>query len=223
MLFAAIAEELKPTGLILRGGFHPEPADAVPGSVGTLVLVGNAGMAMWQAFAREAGAGSGSGNPLDDWIRERLTGIADDLGAVPLFPFGGPPFLPFQRWAQRAEPTYPSPLGLLIHPDYGLWHAYRGALAFAERIDLPAPDSRPSPCESCADKPCLATCPVEAFSGDGYDVPACVSHLATRAGADCVEDGCRARRACPVGRDFVYAREQAGFHMRAFFAANRRD
>lgn len=221
MLFATIAEALKPTGLILRGGFHPEPADAVPGHVGTLVLIGNAGAPMWRAFERGAGEYAGSRNPLDDWVRDRLTLIAGDLGATALFPFGGPPFLPFQRWAQRAEPSYPSPLRLLIHPDYGLWHAYRGALAFPEKFDLPAPDSRPSPCASCADKPCLGACPVEAFTGDGYDVPACVSHLATRTGADCVEEGCRARRACPIGREFVYAPEQAEFHMRAFFAANR--
>ena len=31
-----------------------------------------------------------------------------------------------------------SPLGILIHPDWGLWHSYRGALAFRERLDLPA-------------------------------------------------------------------------------------
>ena len=37
----------------------------------------------------------------------------------------------------RAEAVAPSPLGILIHPDYGLWHAYRGALAFAERLALP--------------------------------------------------------------------------------------
>ena len=37
-------------GLIVRGGFHPTPADGVPGDPATLVLVGNVGPAMWQAF-----------------------------------------------------------------------------------------------------------------------------------------------------------------------------
>ena len=40
-----------------------------------------------------------------------------------LFPFGGPPHFPFQQWARRAEPVHPSPIGLLIHPIYGLWHS----------------------------------------------------------------------------------------------------
>jgi hypothetical protein len=29
-------------------------------------------------------------------------------------------------------------------------------------------------------------------------------------------EGCRARRACPVGRDYRYAPDQAAFHMRPF-------
>ncbi len=207
-------------GLIARGGFHPGPDDGVPGDPGTLVLVGNAGPDMWRAFAAARGRYTDSANPLDDWVRDTLTGIAGELDAAALFPFGGPPFLPFQRWAQRAEPVHASPLGILIHPEYGLWHAYRGALAFTGRLDLPPPGGRPSPCESCADRPCLSACPVDAFGSDGYDVPACTAHIATAAGTDCMETGCRARRACPVGRDHVYEPDHAAFHMAAFRAAN---
>jgi hypothetical protein len=137
---------------------------------------------------------------------------------MPLFPFDGPPFLPFQRWAQKAEPVHPSPLGILIHPDWGLWHAYRGALAFAERIDLPLPDRRSSPCESCAGKPCLTACPVGAFTSAAYDVPTCVTHISAPAGAECIT-GCLARRACPVGLGYHHIAEQARFHQRAFLAA----
>jgi len=215
-----IAEALAPYGLMVRGGFHPTPADAVPGDPATLVMVGNAGPAMWRALAAaQAGADDGSANPLDDWVHAILTGVATQFDAIPLFPFGGPPFLPFQRWAQRAEPVHPSPLGVLIHPDHGLWHAYRGALAFEQKLDLPARAAQPRPCDTCADKPCLSACPVDAFGGAGYDVPTCVAHISKTAGADCMELGCRARRACPVGRDHVYAPEQAAFHMAAFLRA----
>lgn len=220
--FPYLETAIRKTGLTPRGGFHPDGSDNVTGDPGTLVLVGNAGPTMWDAYVRDRAGYAGCANPLDDWIRDRLTGLAEELGATPLFPFGGPPFLPFQRWAQRAEPVYPSPLGLLIHPDHGLWHAYRGALAFPEVIDLPAFDARASPCESCADKPCLSTCPVGAFGFDGYDVPACVAHLETPAGQDCMELGCRARRACPVEVSAAYAPDQAEFHMGAFRAAQRK-
>ncbi|NKB47859.1 MAG: ferredoxin [Alphaproteobacteria bacterium] len=213
-----ITNVLAPHGLMLRGGFHPTPDDGVPGDPATLVLVGNAGPDMWNAFtAVQAGGCYGdSANPLDDWVHEVLSDAAAQLGATPLFPSGGPPHLPFQRWAQRAEAVAPSPLGVLIHPDYGLWHAYRGALAFDERLDLPPRDTRPRPCDTCADKPCLATCPVDAFGTDGYNVPICVGHISTPEGADCMDLGCRARRACPVGPDYIYEPTNAAFHMAAF-------
>lgn len=205
---------LQPLGLIVFGAFHPVADDGVPGDPGSLVLVGNAGPAMWHAFSRDRPTG---GDTLDSWVGTRLNAVAETIGATALFPFGGPPFLPFQRWAQRSGSARPSPLGILIHPDYGLWHAYRGALAFSGRLDLPPADGRPSPCENCADKPCLSACPVGAFSAtEGYDVVACVAHLATPAGVDCNDLGCRARRACPVGRDHVYAPSQAAFHMAGF-------
>ena len=37
-------------GLILRGGFWPSGEDEVPGAPATLLLVGNAGPAMWSHF-----------------------------------------------------------------------------------------------------------------------------------------------------------------------------
>ena len=185
---------------------------------GTLVLAGNVGGSLWRAFSRRRQAAD-EPDALDGWTGRVLGPLAAELGGQALFPFGGPPYLPFQRWARRAEPVHPSPIGPLIHPDHGLWHAYRGALAFGERLDLPPRDTRPSPCESCADKPCLSSCPVGALTTGGYDVPACAAHLATEAGADCMEQSCRARRACPVGRENAYGPEQSRFHMAAFLRA----
>lgn len=214
---AAIEAALAPHGLIPRGGFHPAPRDAVPGAPATLVLVGNAGPAMWSAFriARRDEPG-----PLDAWCRRVLDGVARDLGARALFPFDGPPWLPFPTWAMKADTVYPSPIGPLIHPVFGLWHAYRGALAFDAPVPLPAPPTAPNPCRSCADRPCLAACPVEALTEGAYDVPVCASHVASPDGAACLNRGCAARRACPVGRDFVYDPEQARHHMAAFVGGN---
>jgi hypothetical protein len=149
--------------------------------------------------------------------------LAEAWGARALFPFGGLPHLPFVAWAKRAEPVAESPLGILIHPDYGLWHAYRGALAFAEALALPPRAERPRPCDTCADQPCLSACPVDAFTAEGYDVSACADHLAAPAGADCMAEACRARRACPIGRDTIYVPEQARFHMTHFLEARRRE
>ena len=111
---------------------------------------------------------------------------------------------------------------MLIHPVYGLWHAYRGALAFGERVPVPAAETGTYPCDACPDKPCLTTCPVAAFGPQGYRVAACARHIETPEGADCMTLACRARRACPVGRAFVYDPPQAAFHMAAFRAARQR-
>lgn len=213
-------------GLLALAGFHPAPGDGAPQGTATLFLVGNAGPAMWEAFAAATPpkAIAGARRPLDEWTKRVIDKIADRLGCRAVYPFDGPPYAPFQRWALKAGGVFPSPIGPLIHPEYGLWHAYRGALAFAERIALPAPPEARSPCETCAGKPCLTTCPVGAFTLDAepparYDVPKCVAHVSSAAGTDCLGGGCLARRACPVGRDYAYGTEQARFHMRKFLAA----
>ncbi len=210
-------------GLALRGGFHPAAGDGVPAlpdgrPVATLMLLGFVGGSGWDRFAAAPEATDGQADPLDRWSRRIIGALAARSDAVALFPFGGPPYLPFGRWAQRSEPVYPSPLGLLIHPDWGLWHSYRGALGFAEALDLPAPDRRVSPCIGCP-QPCLAACPVKAFGPAGYDVPRCVALLDGPAGDDCLRGGCLARRACPVAPDRRSAPAQAAFHMAAFHAA----
>src|SRR5262249_44638381 len=151
-------------------------------------------------------------DPLNDFTRRVVSEIANDCNATALFPFDGPPHLPFQRWAQRAESVHISPIGLLIHPDFGLWHAYRGALAFADRLDFPPPNYRPSLCASCSERPCLNACPVKAFKGGGYDVESCVNHILSVAGEACLSRACLARRACPIGPTFAYELAQATFH-----------
>jgi len=224
MDLAAVAAVAEAQGLACRGAFHPAPADGVPdlpngGTTATLMLLGLVGGAGWAGFAASPEAVDGGSHALDRWSRRVVGAVAEALGGHALFPFGGPPYLPFQRWAQRAEPVFPSPLGILIHPDWGLWHSYRGAVALPERLALPLQDRRPSPCESCAEKPCLTACPVGAFTPGGYAVPTCAAHIAAPEGADCMARGCRARRACPIGAEHRYGPAQAGFYMRAFRAS----
>ena len=204
-------------GLAFRGAFRPGDGDGI--AAGTLVLLGFAGAQGWPAFAASAEAGDGRPDPLDRWSRRVIDGLASCCGGVALYPFGGPPWHPFQRWARRAEPVHPSPLGLLIHPDWGLWHSYRGAIALPTRLILPPPDQRPNPCETCTARACLASCPVGAFDANGYHDAACVAHIAAPAGAGCVASGCAARHACPVGAAHRQGAAQAQFHMRAFRAS----
>jgi hypothetical protein len=209
VLTAIVNESFTPLGW-----FAPGPEDGIEAAdrpVRFVILIGNAGPQMFRRFRRERGASAGS---LDDWCRSVIGPLAERLGAEAVFPFDSPA-PPFLSWAMRSGSVHQSPLGLGIHADYGLWHAYRAALLFPVAFDLPRAASR-NPCESCEGKPCLAACPVAAFTGAGYDVDRCVDHLESAAGADCMAGGCLARRACPVGRAFQYELHQASFHMAAF-------
>jgi len=225
--YARLAAALESVGLSAFGGFHPTTEDGVPTlndgrPVGTLVMVGNVGPDMWRHFASAPEFADGP-DPLNRWSARVLGEVAEAVRATVWFPFSGPPYLPFVAWAKRAAPVVESPLGILIHPDYGLWHAYRGALGFAERLALPPADRRPRPCDACAAQPCLGACPVAAFDGRRYRVAECAAHVSGPQGGDCLNLGCRARRACPVGREYHYATAQARFHMDSFLRARHRD
>jgi ferredoxin len=211
-------------GLAVRGGFYPEPGElaaALPGvSAACIVLLGFTGSVQWHHFASSPEARDGEPHPLDRWSRRMIGTLAHEFGAVDIYP-SARPLLPFQRFSRRSEPVHPSPIGLLIHPKWGLWHAYRGALVLERRIDLPAIEQAPSPCAACAAQPCLSACPVQAFRGGSYDVEACARHVESPAGSECRERGCLARRACPIGTEFGYLEEQARFHTAAFLRARR--
>jgi hypothetical protein len=221
-VFASISAALSPHGLILRGGFFNFAVneEAPPGPSGdparALLLVGQAGGAPWPHFqAWLAKQPPGIDNPLDTWSRAIIGVVAEEFGARAVSP-SDRPFLPFQQWAMRAEGLKPSPLGVLMHPRYGLWHAYRGALLFDAELALPAAPPPAHLCASCVEKPCLKTCPVNAFSSDGFAYAACLAHVRGPAGSACREGGCLARNACPYGRAYRYPAEEQAFHMRAF-------
>ena len=210
--YLSIVTAFATTGLAVRGGFVPASADGLPG-VRSVVLIGNAGPSMWPAFAASR---RDEPDPLDHWAKRVVDPIAADLGATAVHP-NDKPFQPFQRWARAAEPVHPSPLGILIHPDFGLWHAYRAALLFPYTVEgLPRRADTPSPCDRCLEKPCLTACPVSAFAGKTYNVAACAGHLRSGNEPDCARLGCRARDACPVAPNHRYTDEHIGFHMAAF-------
>ena len=223
LAWASIAQTIEQRGLAAYGAFaldDDERQGALAGAA-TIALVGLGGRRGWAAFCASPEAEDGAADPLDRWSRRVVDGLAAELGARALYPFDGPPHWPFQRWARRAAPMHVSPLGLLIHASDGLWRSYRGALAFGERLAVPSSPVTASPCETCRARPCLSACPVGAFTGAGYDVAACAAHLSDPAGRDCMERGCRARRACPIGAERAQPPGEAAFHMRAFLAARR--
>jgi hypothetical protein len=225
-LCSEIASELSTHSLILRGGFNfPAEEIAPPGPSGapakSLLLVGNAGAANWPHFLRWRGSQpAGLKNPLDTWSRNVIDAVAERFAARAVYP-SQKPYLRFQQWATRAEGLKPSPLGILMHPQYGLWHAYRGALLFDIELALPAPEKKNHLCDACIGKPCLKACPVGAYSQAGFAYGDCLAHAGGDRGEPCRSGGCLNRNACPYGAEYRYPAAVQAFHMESFLRAGR--
>lgn len=216
-----IAAALNEHGLTLRGGFVFEEGDDAPFGLSarpakSVLLVGQAGAASWPHFLRwRLSQPEGLKNPLDTWSREVIGEVAAEFGARSVSP-SDKPYLPFQQWAMRAESLMPSPLGILMHPEYGLWHAYRGALLFDAEIEVEAPQKPIHLCDLCDGKPCLKSCPVEAYSSAGFAYQECLGHVHGAIGGPCRTGGCLDRNACPFGVAYRYPAEVQAFHMASF-------
>ena len=217
-----IARRAGEHGLVVRGGFTPAPEDAVPLlnnglSANTLLLFGNAGSSIWQSFSTSAEYRDGEADPLNRWSTRIGNMLAAEWGGDALFPFGGPPYQPFLKWAKKSEDLASSKLGMLIHPVYGLWHAYRFAVALPIRISItPEEHAGYHACSGCAHQRCLNVCPVKAFDGTQYDVEACYKYLVSNPDSACQRLGCAARKACPEGAGYEYQPAHAAFHMEKF-------
>lgn len=187
-----------------------------------LILIGNGGSEIWRSFVSSQEYLDTLDNPMDRWSRCIGEDLARRLNGRAIFPWEGPPYAPFLDWASKAGQVFPSPVSMFIHWEYGLWHAWRFALALSLPLSGYLPLSRElSPCEGCP-QPCLDACPVEAFSGAGYRVHDCVDYLQSDQKSACRETGCAARHACPVGSAYRYEAEHAQFHMAAFLKSRLR-
>ncbi|QND61055.1 4Fe-4S dicluster domain-containing protein [Mesorhizobium huakuii] len=223
-MIEGITAALGANGLILRGGFvFSDNDDAAHGASGvpakSVLLVGQAGAAPWPHFLRwRERQPQQIANPLDSWSRQVIGDVAAAFGARAVSP-SDKPYLPFQQWAMRAEGLKPSPLGILMHPQYGLWHAYRGALLFEDEIALPQQGEMIHLCDACVAKPCLKSCPVDAYSREGFAYQACLAHVRGANGGPCRSGGCLDRNACPYGTEYRYPPDVQAFHMASFALA----
>ncbi len=124
---AALSEALSGHGLRLRGGLSFSAVEDAPllssgaPAVG-LVLIGPAGGSLWPAFSAWHADHPLLDHPLDSWSKAVVGPIAARFarrrGIRPIHPTSR-----FQRWARAAEGLEASPLGILAHPTFGLWHS----------------------------------------------------------------------------------------------------
>lgn len=185
----------------------------------SVVLVGNGGRALWQALVEHARKQPGwwqRAHPLDDFIRrvveaEFLPMLAG-AGAGVVYPFSTSPVrLDFMELARAAGLVGPSLLGVLVHPVFGPWIAFRAALLLTAELDAPGPALGFDPCPGCVARSCLPACPAGAVSDpEGWNVGLCSRFRVAPQGA--CNAGCHARIACVLGPEHRYSAEELAYH-----------
>ncbi len=189
------------------------------------IVASQAGGEYWEQMKRMRAADpalAAHEHPLDTFTRrnaERLRGLLGAACTGVGFPFDDDP-VDFLGVAQRLGMGKPSRLVILIHPEYGLWFAFR-MIFFVRDVEGVLPLAEPltsTPCDAC-DGPCVTACPAGAVKGDPgserLDYPASFRFRLAHEGV--CADACAARLACPAGAAYRYPLDfVAHSHHRAF-------
>ncbi len=178
-----------------------------------LVMLGHGGRQFWEAMSENDWKVA---DPIDTYsIRIANLFIEQTLPSFDnLFLFPKQNYLiPLQQLGELAGWCHPSPLGLGISPQFGVWYAYRAAFLTSAPLPLTSFPTKASPCDSCQTKPCIFTCPVEAVGNiDQFNLTNCAEHrIAVQ--SSCA-DRCLARMACPIAPEHRYSLAQINYHYR---------
>jgi epoxyqueuosine reductase len=195
----------------------------------SIVILGNGGGDFWRAFTDHAARHPGwmeRENPLDDFTRLTIDShvspalLAAGIGCAPVFPFVGGSTLDFMRLGRLAGVAGPSIIGVLAHPAFGPWIAFRAALLLDADADQPGEAAGFDPCPSCSTRDCVAACPAGAVTfAAGWDIPRCLTHR-VEAEAQCAPR-CHARVECVIGREHRYSQDELAYHQERALRAMR--
>lgn len=192
----------------------------------TFLLIGHAGPAFWSACqgseqAREP-------DPVDQFTQiqviEALKLFLPETDYRLLYP-AADCRLPLQDLGAIAGWHRPSPLGIGIHPDAGLWFAYRALVLVDEEWkksdELSPADLGVDHCVNCKTQDCISACPPSALGmGQAPDLLRCCQ-FRVESNSVC-EKQCLARNACPVSPHQRYSQGQIQHHYSASLESLRR-
>jgi hypothetical protein len=196
----------------------------------SIVIVGNGGGDFWRAFSDFANSHPGwrdRANPLDDFTREiierEVVPALCESGSqcLAVFPFiNGGSTLNFIELAKLAGLGGPSIIGVVVHPVYGPWIAFRAALILNIDLDSPGEALGFDPCLGCVPRGCISACPATAVAFPaGWEIPRCLTHR-VEVEPDCAAR-CHARVGCVLGPEHRYPDDELAYHQRHALIAMR--
>jgi hypothetical protein len=209
---------------------EPYKARALDSRARSIVVIANGGGGLWSALKRHAEKHPRwwrREHPLDDFTRaivENEIAPAACKGGVQctvVFPFmQGKATLNFIELGKAAGLAGPSILGVVVHPRFGPWIAFRAAILIDDEIDAPGEARGFDPCPTCVERPCIAACPTAAVAfPTGWDIPRCLTYR-IESESDCAPQ-CHARIACVIGPEHRYPDDELAHHQRRALMAMR--
>ena len=194
---------LESMGLNIVGITDGQPHRALLPECQSAVVFGNGGTTLWDRFIDDLRVNpehlSHSQHPFDDFVHRCIQTVDPTpppsrrwirCAAEP------EAFVDFRPLAQSAGLGFSSTMGLLIHPEYGLWTGLRAVLLTTEKlINVKAVEGQ-SPCQNCIEKPCITACPAGAVQPTGWKVQICAQFH--QDSTQC-HGQCHSRLSCPIG------------------------
>jgi len=197
-----IIEKLDAIGLNVWGIASGESWQEILPGCQSVIVFASGGTALWDAFVQDILQHpthlTECDHPLDAFVARTIQTV--DPSPPPNRRWvrcaaDAETFVDFQQLSADANMGFESRMGLLIHPQYGLWIGLRAAYFTTTRLQVPSNLNKSHPCEPC-DAPCIRACPGEAFPNDEWDVHRCA---AFHVESDACHGICHARCACPIG------------------------
>jgi epoxyqueuosine reductase len=192
------------------------PADLreyFPAGFRNVLVFGHGGRELWERLPKPLDPAE---HPVDRYAVSLVEAFSRDVlrdyEARILFPFSET-LLPLQRLGRALNLARPSLLGLDIHPEYGVWFAYRCVLVTKADVPPSSLAQFASPCESCVEKPCRPVCPAGAVgaAAESFSLNACAGYRFSE-NSKC-ESQCLSRFACSYKPEHRYSDEQMRYHM----------
>lgn len=175
-----------------------------------LILLGNGGKSFWrnlkaQNITELNRVDQYSDSIAREFAQQALAGHDWEL----LYP--GAPTIPLQQLGEIAGWHHPSPMGIGIQQQWGLWYAYRALLITDTPLETSQQPATPNPCDECKGQPCVTECPAKAVSNRlPFQLGLCVDYRLSE-NSTC-SDRCLARLTCPQSSQHRYTMEQIKYH-----------